>query len=232
MKLNLVIDMRVGVIGTGLMGSSIARCLAGKGYDLVLYNRTRSKAERVASITGGVVVDSPLDAAVESDVLIVFVTGDEALRSIVYGEKGLARYNDGELVVLNNSTITPMTSLEISKELGRNGIGYLEAPVYGSVSEAENCRLVSLIAGDHGTYRRVEKLVSDYSSKIFYLGEIPTVSVVKLALNNIGLALPALLAESLSLLIAWGIDPEEFLRVAGNLWFGEAVKRYWKRIME
>jgi 3-hydroxyisobutyrate dehydrogenase len=219
----------VGIIGTGLMGSNLARCLRSKGYELVFYNRTRSKAEKLAGEIGGLVVESPREAAENSDVLILFIPDDDALHSIVFGEKGLGTYN-GRVVVLNASTVTPMASLKAYSFLRERSIWYLEAPVYGSVSEARECRLFSLIAGKEEVFDNVRSVVEEYSGKVVYVGSIPSASALKLALNNIGLAMPALLAESLSLLKAWGVNKEKFLEVVNNLWFGDAVKRYWGRI--
>ena len=222
--------MIVGVIGTGLMGSSLARCLTSRGYSLVLYNRTRSRAEMLAGEIGGVVVGSPVEAAERSDVLVLFISGDDALYDVVYKPGGLGEYSGNGVVVLNASTVTPMASLRVYDYLSRRGIDYLEAPVYGSVSEAMECRLYTLVAGKEDVYRGVEKLVDDYSFDKVFLGKIPAASVLKLALNNIGLAMPAILAESLALLKSWGLEEKTLLEVSEKLWFGEAVKRYWNRI--
>jgi len=223
--------LNLGILGTGLMGSSLAKCLVNKGYSVVVYNRSRWKAERLSREVGVEIADTPRDLVERVDVAIAFIAGDEALYDIVYGENGVAKAR-GNSLLINASTVTPMASLRVYKYLKRHGIRYLEAPVYGSTSEAMECRLLSIVAGEESTYRSVEDLVEKYSSRVYYVGSIPNASVVKLALNNIGLAIPALLAESLALLKAWGIDPGIFRRVSGELWFGDAVERYWKRIME
>jgi len=104
-----------------------------------------------------------------------------------------------ESILINASTVTLMAGLRVYKHLKRHNIFYLEAaPVYGSTSEAMECRLLSIVAGKKDVYEEVHDLLKDYSYRIYYVDEIPEASVIKLALNNIGLALPALLAEIVS----------------------------------
>ncbi|OYT40278.1 MAG: 6-phosphogluconate dehydrogenase [Desulfurococcales archaeon ex4484_58] len=222
--------MKLGIIGTGLMGSNLARCLASKGFKLVLYNRTRVKAEELAREINASIVDSPLKLVEEVDVAIVFVSGDDALLDIVFGGDGVLYGRD--YILLNASTTTPMTSLRVYELLRDKGIGYVEAPVYGSTSEARECKLLSIIACKQDLRDKVEELARNYSVETIYVGEVPKASVLKLSLNNIGLALPPLIAESLMLLKAWRVDLELFKKVSSKLWFGEVIKRYWARIFE
>lgn len=219
------------MIGTGLMGSSLARCLTSKGFQVFVYNRTRSKAEKLCSEINCVVMDSPKQVLEETSTVIVFVADDNALYNIIYGSGGLSEASRGSLVI-NASTVTPNASVNVWDALKRRGIGYLEAPVYGSVSEASTCKLVSIVAGDKALFEKHKRVFEYYSSRVYYVGEIPVASVIKLALNNLGLAMPAILAESLALLDAWGIDTSYFLEIAKNLWFYTVIERYWKRIVE
>ncbi len=223
--------MKLGIIGTGLMGSNIAKCLSRKGYKLVLYNRTKWKAERLAEELGCSIAETPGELFKETNISIAFISGDEALYDIIYSDKGVINTSTRG-VLINASTVTPMASTRVYRDLKKRGIGYIEAPVYGSTSEAKECRLLSIVAGERYVYNSVEAIIKEYSRKVHYVGEIPSATVIKLALNNIGLALPALLAESLALLEAWNINIEVYRNIAGELWFGEAIGRYWKRIIE
>jgi len=229
---NLVGDIvKIGLIGTGLMGSSLAKCLSNKGYQLVLYNRTRVKAEKLAEEIGGVVKDNPLDVYRDVDIAVGFLADDEALYDIVFGSNGLINA-DERITFINASTVNPMTSLRIYMVLKDHKVDYLEAPVMGSVDSASECRLLSIVAGEENVYEKARSVIGSYSFKTYYVGSIPNAMVLKLAINNIGLAMPALLAESLSLLKAYGIDLELFRNIVKNLWFGEAVERYWVRIFD
>ncbi len=225
-------DKRVGIVGAGLMGSSITKCLVSRGFSVVVYNRTRGKAERLCRDIGCSIVDEPAGLR-DCKYIIVFVFDDEAVLDVVLGRDGLAYMNpSGEIYVLNSSTISPETSLRIYRFLRGidKHIHYLESPVYGSVDEAENCRLVSMIAGDEEDVRHVMGFVNEYSGWVIRVGEIPKAMALKLALNNIGLAIPPILAESLALLEAYDVDLGVFRTVSEKLWFGKFIERYLGRI--
>ncbi len=220
--------MRIGIIGTGLMGSNLSRCLAGKGVGLVVYNRTKSRAEDLCREVGCRVVDHPRDL-VDVDAVIVFVFDDEAVRSVLLGRDGLV-HSGSPTMVLNSSTITPETSMYIAEKMSEAGFTYYEAPVYGSTDEARECKLVSLLAGDPDERGRAEKVAMHYSKEILYIGGVPKAMALKLALNNIGLSLPPIIGESLELLEAYDVSLDSFLEASSKLWFGGFVERYLGRI--
>ncbi len=132
--------MYVGVIGTGLIGSNLVRCLVKKGYSIVVYNRSHWKAEELARETGVEVVNTPRELFDRAGVAIAFISGDEALYDIVYREDGVVYAREGSVLV-NASTVTPIASSRTASYLEKHGIGYVEAPVYGSTSEAMECRV-------------------------------------------------------------------------------------------
>ncbi len=213
------------------MGSNLARCLSKKGVELALYNRTKARALELAREVGGGVYDSPGELLKNVDVAIVFVYDDYALKSVV---ANLVKNSSAGLegrVLLNASTVTPMASLEASTLLKTVGVNYVEAPVYGSADEARECKLLTMLACDEGVREAAMAAARLYSSDVVYVGEPPSAIAIKLALNNIGLALPALLAESLMLLEAWGADLNSFISIARKLWFGALLERYWERVL-
>ncbi|RLG86027.1 MAG: NAD(P)-dependent oxidoreductase [Thermoprotei archaeon] len=222
--------MRIGIVGLGLMGTALARCLASRGFELVVYNRTLSRAENLCRELGCVVATTPRGVAEACRAVILFVSDDEAVHQVALGRGGVAEA-PGRVTVINMSTITPMESLRLYEGLQRRGKAYLEAPVYGSVDAAEGCRLLTMAAGPREVFEDAKGVLEAFSSELMYLGDVPRASVLKLALNNIGLALPAILGESLALLKAWGVEIEILRSVARKLWFGEAVERYWDRAL-
>ncbi|MCS7110736.1 MAG: NAD(P)-binding domain-containing protein [Ignisphaera sp.] len=224
--------MKVGIIGTGIMGSNLARCLSSKGFRLGLFNRTKWRAERLASEVGGRAYDTPYELIREVEAAIAFLPDDYALMNVVHSIVSSGNYVYKGKFFINGSTVTPMASLEVMGTLERLGISYIEAPVYGSAEEARDCRLITLVACSEELFKNASILLESYSSRIFYTGKPPSAIVLKLALNNIGLAMPALLSESLMLLESWNVDVELFRRVASNLWFGAAIERIWGRIIE
>jgi 3-hydroxyisobutyrate dehydrogenase len=224
--------LNVGIIGVGIMGSNLAKCLHSRGVRVGVYNRTREKAERVARELPGVrVYESPSQLLRDTDAVVVFVSDDEALLSIVGAvTSSQPGTTSTPPLLVNASTVTPMTSLRAMRALGEVNVVYSEGPVYGSADEARECRLVSYIACSEGVYERVKSVVELYSTRVLYVGEPPRASVLKLALNNIGLSAPALLAESLALLKSWGIEETLLLEASENLWFKPLIERTWHRV--
>lgn len=229
--MNWVQHVRLGVVGTGLMGSNIAKCLSRRGVNIGLYNRTREKAERLASEIGALVYDSPADLARDHDAVIVFVPDDQALLDVAI-QVANSSPSSGRKIFINASTVTPIASIVTRRLLESKGVVYAEAPVYGSTDEARECKLLTILACNENHTNEVSRVISLYSTETVFVGEPPKAIALKLALNNIGLSLPALIAESLMILRAWSVDQNMFLEIARKLWFGPLLDRYWPRIIE
>ncbi len=219
--------MKIGIIGLGVMGSNLARCLSGKNVELGYYNRSREKADRLAREIGGLVYSNPVDLLSESDLTILFLPRDEDVLEVV-GE--ITRKSSGGVVV-NASTITPNTSLKTQRILEEKGVKYIEAPVYGSSDEARECRLISIIASRREVFDEYRGVFALYSRKTYYVGEPPKAIALKLALNNLGLSMPALIAESLMILESHGVELEVFKEISRELWFGGVLDRYLDRVV-
>ncbi len=222
---------RVGIVGAGLMGSSTAKCLARKGHDILVYNRTRSKAEKLCKEIGCKVVNYPRELG-DVDYILVFVLDDNALLNIVFSKEGLINIENEDIIIVNASTITPMTSELVYRVLRDKGITYVEAPVYGSVDEALNCSLLSMVSCEEKSYEKAVEVIKEYSFETIYVGEIPKAMALKLALNNIGLSMPPIIGESLAMLEAYDVPLDIFLNISSKLWFGKILERYLDRIMK
>ncbi|MEM0027472.1 MAG: NAD(P)-dependent oxidoreductase [Ignisphaera sp.] len=222
--------MRIGVIGTGIMGSNLAKCLSSKGIDVNIYSRSYEKAVKIASEIGGKAYDDVKKLVADNDAVIVFVTDDSAVLDVATAIASGGRFKRGLLI--NASTVVPSTSIAAMKILRNAGVNYLESPVYGSGDEARECRLLSMVGGDKNLFEESKKIFELYSQRVIYVGEVPKAMTLKLALNHIGLSIPGILAESLALLTAWDVDIDVFREVAKNLWFGSIIERYWSRVFE
>jgi 3-hydroxyisobutyrate dehydrogenase len=222
--------LNIGVIGLGIMGSNLARCLHSRGVRVGVYNRTVEKAEKLAHELQELrVYESPTRLVRESDAVVVFVSDDDALMSVVSSIVS-EDYTSTSPVLVNASTVTPMASLRAMSAIQEAGVVYSEGPVYGSADEARECKLVSYIACRGEIYERIKIVAELYSARVLYVGEPPRASVLKLALNNIGLSAPALLAESLALLRSWGVEEKLLLEASEGLWFKPMIERIWHRV--
>ena len=215
--------MKVGFIGLGLMGYNMACRLSSSGFRLVVYNRTMSKALRFVDECGGEAVNSPRDVGDRSEVIHVMVSDNEALGNILYGSEGLLASAKNFKVVVQ-STITPQYSLSAKASTEALGKAYVEAPVLGSVTESREGKLITYVGGkaeDAGL-----PTLKALSKEIFYVGEVPKASAVKLAINNLFLTSVAALAESIGLAIGWGVSEEEVLTYLKGTWLRFLVERY------
>src|SRR6267143_3362628 len=120
---------RVAVLGTGKMGGAIARRLKKGGFDISVWDRTRSKAEALGV---GRVADSPADAARSADVVISMVTGPQAVRDVYFGENGVFQTASNKPIV-DMITIGPDMAAELQRGAEFKGARLIEAPVIGSV---------------------------------------------------------------------------------------------------
>jgi len=215
--------MEVGFIGLGLMGYSMACRLRDVGFKLIVYNRTKSKALRFIDECGGEIADTPRDLGERTDIIHVMVADNDAVSNIMFGSEGLLSSSKRFKVVLQ-STITPQFSLAIKSSLEGLGKSYVEAPVLGSVSESREGSLITYVAGeaeDAGL-----PTIKALSRRVYYLGEVPKASAVKLAINNVFLTSLAALAESIGLALSWGVGKDEILSYLKDTWLRFLVERY------
>jgi len=209
---------RVGLIGTGIMGKAIATRFLKSGYKLVVYNRTKEKAESLKAL-GAVVADSPMQVAKNSDLIMTVVKDASAVEQVAFGDNGIIHGKHDGLVLADVSTINPVASRAIAKRLQENGIIMLDAPVMGGPRFAEQGTLVVMIGGNKQTYEKYKKVFDTMASKTFYLGDSGAAHAMKLALN-LQIAMIALaLSEGITLTKSAGLNPELFLQILNSTYF-------------
>ena len=185
--------MRVAVLGTGLMGAAMAKNIAAAGHDVVVWNRTRERAEA----TGLPVAATPQEAVTGSDVALTMLRDLAAVREAV---------NDvdfGDSVWMQSSTV----GLGI-EELAALGWTMLDAPVLGTRKPAEEGKLTVLLSGPADARRTVTPVCDAIGSKTVDLGDrIGAASRLKLVLNMWVLILVESAAELIAFAEAAGVDP-------------------------
>jgi 3-hydroxyisobutyrate dehydrogenase-like beta-hydroxyacid dehydrogenase len=198
----------VAVLGTGRMGAAMARRFHGAGYDLVLWNRDRSKAEGVAGDTGGKVAESAAAAVSEADVVISSLADDAALRAVYLGAAGVAEGIGPGSVAVDTSTVDPETILEVGAAVDARGAGFLDCPVSGSVSTVESGALIVMAGGDTKLVDRVEPILSSIAKQVVRVGERGAGAACKLAVNGLVHGLNVALSEALVLAEKAGVSRE------------------------
>ncbi len=222
--------MKVGVIGLGNMGYSMALRLVEKGFNVYAWNRSREKLERIAR-EGVKPVETPRDLALTTDTVIVMVSDDEALREIVYGFNGLLKGVKPGFTLINTSTTTPFIDKEISTKIELEDACFIEAPVLGGPRVARRGELLIIASGRKHCIEK-NKLVLEALGKIMHVSErIGEAMVLKLAFNTLLISSLELLSETIGLVESWGIKPEYFAEILNETVFAAFAKKYYSRLL-
>ena len=207
---------RIGFVGLGIMGSRMAANLARAGYDLTVFNRTRSTAEAWASEHGGTVAAAPAEVGAASDVVISMVVDGEQVRSVLLGEEGVAQGAAAGTLCVDMSTIAPAQTRAIGAELAQRGLRLLDAPVTGSSPKAQDGTLTIMAGGDAEDFARVRALFDVMGELVVHVGPLGHGEMVKLINNAVAAANAATLAEALLVGQATGVDLDALAQVMGN----------------
>lgn len=211
--------MRVALLGTGIMGSGMARNLAGDGHDVVVWNRTRSKAEALTD-DGIEVADTPADAAAGAELLVTMLFDAAATEDAVTGPQGAFAATGGPRVWVQAATVgDDWEGLASLAEAA--GVAYLDAPVLGTKGPAEQGELVQLLAGAAAAREHAMPAVESWSSKVVVTGDEPgSASRTKLVVNATLALVNAAAAEALVLADRLGVGGERLLELVGEgpLW--------------
>jgi 3-hydroxyisobutyrate dehydrogenase len=218
--------MNVGVIGLGMMGSSIATRLAMKGHKITVFNRDRSKAEKLNAARAKklTIADQPKDVGDTSDIAIICVKDYQAVANISFATRGLIESSNRDLTVIQCSTISPEESNKLADLYSNRQIRMLSVPILGGTAAVERGEITLIAAGPKAPYEMAEPILKDLSTQIFYLGtDHRTSSALKLAFN-IHIALLALaLAEGLVFSKGLGVDADTYLKVLNSTYFKTGI---------
>jgi 3-hydroxyisobutyrate dehydrogenase-like beta-hydroxyacid dehydrogenase len=199
-------EMTVAVLGAGRMGSAMATRLAGRGAQVVVFNRTPSRAEELAGRIGARMATTPAQAAGDADVLITMVADEDAVVALYRQTDGILEGLSARVVAVDMSTVLPDTIRSLEADVRDTGAGILDAPVSGSVPLVEAGTLTILVGGEPDDLRRARPVFEAMSRRIFYLGPLGAGATVKLAVNDVVFALGGALAEALVLAEKAGVD--------------------------
>ncbi len=198
--------MKVGFLGIGLMGLPMAQRLIEMGHSVTAYNRTRSKLD---SLKGATIAASASEAIAASDYVVLMLTDAAAVRELLLSDKSQLQNR----VVIQMSTIAPAESQAICEEVIASGGTYLEAPVLGSIPEAQSGNLIVMVGGDADHFEQARSLLQSFGKEPILLGAVGSASSAKLALNQLIGSLSCAFAASLGLMRRQGVDVEAFMQI-------------------
>lgn len=193
---------RVALLGTGIIGTGMARNISGAGIDLAVWNRTREKAEGLDAT----VADSPADAVAGAGVVVTVLSDGPTVAAVVR-EAAPARGT----VWLQCSTVGIAACTELAALADELGLIYVDAPVLGTKGPAEAGELTVLGSGPESARPLLDPVLDAIAAKVLWLGEAGHGSRLKLVMNAWVLTIVEGVAESLALAKALGLDPQLFL---------------------
>jgi 3-hydroxyisobutyrate dehydrogenase len=197
----------VAFLGLGRMGRPMAANIAGAGFPMVVYNRSRSIAEEFAGTRHGVTVaETPRQAAEQADVVVTMLADEAALRAVYASPHGLlAGWSPGK-IALDMGTTGPAGTAWLAREVDAAGGNAVDAPVSGAVVAAQNANLTLMVGGHEDVVTRLRPLLQAMAAVIYHLGGSGCGAVMKLAVNNVIYGLGQAVSESLVLAERAGID--------------------------
>lgn len=224
--------MKVGWIGLGNMGLPMARNLLKAGHEVIVYNRTRSRAESLQA-DGARVAGVPAEAAA-APVVATMVADDSALEDIIFGSgKVLATLARGATHI-SMSTISVALSKRLAEGHAQAGQAYVSAPVFGRPEAAAAAKLFVVAAGPDQAVRACQPLFDAVGQRTFVMGEdAPVANVIKLSGNFLIASTIESFGEAFALTRKYGVDPRQFLDFLTNSLFTAPVhKTYGTLIAE
>jgi 3-hydroxyisobutyrate dehydrogenase-like beta-hydroxyacid dehydrogenase len=224
--------MKVGFIGLGNMGAPMAANLLRAGHELVVYNRTPSRAEPLAA-EGARVARSPAEAAAGAEALLTMLADDAALEAVMLGEEGALEALPRGAVHASMSTISPRLSGHLAAEHRRRGQSYIAAPVFGRPEAALAAKLWVVAAGPPDALERCRPLLEIMGQGVEIVGDEPAAAnVVKIGGNFLLAAAIEAMGEAFALVRKHGIDPARFVEVVnGRLLRSPVYESYAKLIV-
>jgi 3-hydroxyisobutyrate dehydrogenase-like beta-hydroxyacid dehydrogenase len=212
----------IGFVGLGAMGGRIAGRLLDAGHHVYGTNRTAAKAQPLIE-HGLIWLDTPREVAAAAGVVISMVTDDDALDAIAAGPDGLLAGLQPGTVYIDMSTVSPHASRRLAAHVRARDAQMLDAPVSGSIPQAEAGTLAIMVGGTMQAYAAVEPLLRELGQTVTHIGPNGQGLVLKLAIN-ISLAVQTLaFSEGLLLAEHAGVDPALAAEVMGSSSIGSPM---------
>lgn len=205
----------IGFIGLGGMGSRMAGRLIDDDFPVIVYNRNWKRAEAMAE-RGATIAGSPRELAQRSKFVLSSLSDDAAVEAMMFAPDGALAGAKPDTVIIEMSTIYPATSLALHHAAAAKGIAALDAPVSGSLPQAEQGQLVIFVGGDAEAHRQARPILDVLGKESFHMGPAGSGATMKLVVNALlGLGVQAL-AEAIALGEKSGLDRPRLLEVLGQ----------------
>jgi len=199
--------LRIGFIGLGTMGGAMCGHLIAAGVSTTVWARSKERAEQLIR-RGAHWADSPKSLSESCDVVMLCVSNDDAVGEVVFGDTGIASATDGAGVLIDHSSIHPMTTRDWSAKLqSKSGTRWIDAPVSGGPSGAARGELIVMAGGTPEDFETAQPLMSSYAKQITLMGPSGAGQATKACNQLIIGAEICAIAEALNFAKNFGMDP-------------------------
>ena len=200
--------LKVGYIGLGLMGKSIARNILKAGFPVVVHNRSQASVDELVA-EGATRANSPKEAASLVDVIFTNLPDSPDVEKVVFGKNGIIEGAHDGLILVDNSTIKPASARMIAEKLAEKNVFALDAPVSGGDIGAKNGTLTIMVGGDASALDKVMPVFQAMGKTITHVGEAGAGQVAKAANQIMVAAQMVAMGELLVFSKKAGVDPRK-----------------------
>ena len=204
---------KIGFVGLGVMGYPMAGHLQTNGHDVTVFNRTTAKASRWAEQYGGKVGSTPAQAAQDADVVVTIVGNDDDVRAVVEQDNGVLAAMAPGSVLVDHTTASAGLARSLYTQCDARGVGFVDAPVSGGESGAQNGALTIMCGGDQRVFDSVAPVLDTYAVAVTRMGEAGSGQLTKMV-NQICIAgLLQALSEGVHFAKLVGLDVDRVVEV-------------------
>lgn len=202
--------MKIGFIGLGIMGSRMAMNLQNAGYDLIVYNRTKEKADKLIE-KGAEWGETVAKTAKKADILFTMLSTPEVVVEVALGENGFLENMKDNALWVNSSTVNPSFTRKMHEAATERKVRFLDAPVSGSLKPAEKGELIFLIGGDKKEFEEVREYLNVMGKSAVHAGKHGMGSAMKMVINKLLAEAMLSFAEGMKFGESMGLNKEILL---------------------
>lgn len=207
--------MKIGVCGTGRMGSAIAQRLMAVGHEVGVFNRSLAKTKPLTD-GGATLFATPRELVNDCEIVVVMLLNDAACEAVYRGANGILSAQLPGKLLIDMSTIRPDTMRSIGRSVVEQGAAFVESPVGGTIGPAKEGKLFALVGGDAAHVARAMPVLEQLCRRIEQVGQLGAGATVKLAINLPLLVYWQALGEALTICKPLGLSAERLIDILSD----------------
>ena len=217
--------MRIGVLGTGRMGSAMAERLLDSGHTLTVWNRSADKTAALVA-RGAVAAATPVEVVAASEIVLSVLTDASAIEAAYGGAHGALSAPLAGQLFIEMSTVRPATPIALAARIRAAGGAMIECPVGGTVGPAREGKLFGLVGGEAADVERARPLLAQMCRRVEHVGPLGAGASMKLAINLPLLVYWQALGEALALAAPAGLDPARLINILADTSGAPALMKF------